>query len=83
MEEELIKPIAEETEQQATKQEVKRVPLNLVISQYERIKKAAEYAVNRGIIPSHPHGNVTNFLEWCIVVGLKELYAYARKRRGF
>ena len=49
----------------------------------ENVKELANYAVELGLIPNDPRGNVTDFINWCIETGKERLRQYALKRRAF
>ena len=58
-----------------------RLNFNVTASRSERLKELADYAAHDGLIPSHPRGNMTSFVNWCLI--LKVLWQYILTKRGF
>lgn len=60
-----------------------RVYISMPVNVYEEIKDCAEYAVLEGLIEGHPQGNVSDFCNWCMNLGVAQIKQYMLKKRGF
>ena len=76
----------EEVEQQSeAKSEVQRASVHIMLDTelLESVRKMADYAAAVGLIHDDPRGNVTDFLNWCIMIGKEQLRLYVLKKRKF
>ena len=77
-----------ETEEQAEPQETQekkelRLEMRIDAERYQRIKKLARYAAVEKIIPDDHRGNLTAWVNYCLMIGEEHLTLYAQKKRGF
>ena len=72
-----------ELEKQGVVEEQKQINIKLDPRWYEEIKELADYTANEGLIPYNYRGNLTAFIDWCMVLGKAWLKERARTNRGF
>jgi len=76
--------MVEELEKQSVIEEQKtQINIKLDPRRYERIKELADYTANEGLIPYNYRGNLTAFLDFCVLLTDDWLKERARKNRGF
>jgi len=73
----------QETETDAP--EVQKTSIHIMLNKelLGDVRKLADYAAAAGLIQDDPRGNVTDFINWCIMVGRDQLRLYVLQRRKF
>lgn len=78
-------PEAGESEQEAEEiddaKEV-RFQMRLEAEKYRRIEKVANYAAAEGIIPSNRKGNMTAWVQYCLLIGEEVVKQHEFQKRG-
>jgi len=74
-----------ERENEASPPERPRVSVHIMMNAelLDNVREMADYAAAVGVIKDDPRGNVTDFINWCILVGKEALRQHCLKRRKF